>query len=170
MPKGGDEMAENTSVGTIQLDVEINQNSLNTEINKISKVFNNSFKNIFGGFMGQTSNFIKNSIGSIGKVLRVFAQTGAESNEKVAQSASKLSKEYEKTQQKINEIRNELAKLYAEQEEIIMGYREMPPLSGMTKEETLDELLKGNPKFNELSAQINKLETQLGPLIKKINN
>jgi len=49
--KGGDEMAENTSVGTIQLDVEINQNSLNTEINKISKVFNNSFKNIFGGFI-----------------------------------------------------------------------------------------------------------------------
>ena len=160
-------MAENTSVGTIQLDVEVNQNSLNTEINKISKVFNNSFKNIFGGFMGQTSNFIKNSIGSIGKGLRVFAQTGAESNEKVAQSASKLNKEYEKTQQKINEIRSELAKLYAEQDTIIMAYKDMPALSGMTKEESLEHFLKSDARFNELSTQIDKLTSQLDPLVTK---
>jgi chromosome segregation ATPase len=78
-----------------------------------------------------------------------------------------MNTEYEKTQQKINDIRNELAKLYAEQDAIIMTYKDMPALSGMTKEETLEQLLRANPRFNELSAQIDKLETKLGPLVEK---
>lgn len=160
-------MADTTSVGVIQLDVEINPKSLNLEIDKLSKAFNNSFKNMFSGMARQNNNFIKESISNIGNSFRAFAQTGTGSSEKVSKSVSKMNSEYEKTQQKINEIRSELAKLYAEQDAIIMAYKDMPALSGMTKEETLEQLLKSNPKFNELSAQIDKLETKLGPLVEK---
>ena len=160
-------MADTTSVGVIQLDVEINQNSLNVEMNKLAKTINGSFKNMFNGFIGQTSNFIRKSINGMFSGFKKIEQASTDSSNGATKSISKMNAEYEKTQQKINEIRSELAKLYAEQDAIIMAYKDMPALSGMTKEETLEQLLKSNPKFNELSAQIDKLETKLGPLVEK---
>ena len=160
-------MAENTSVGSIQLDVEINQNSLNTEMNKLASAINGSFKNMFEGFARQTSNFIRKSISGMFSGFRKVGQASEESSNKASKSISKMNAEYEKTQQKINEIRNELAKLFAEQDAIIRNYQGMPPLTGMTKDESLEYYLKSDPKFNELSAQIDKLETKLGPLVEK---
>lgn len=165
--KGGDKMAENTSVGSIQLDVEINQNSLNIELDKLSKVVNNSFKNMFNGFIGQTNNFVKKSISGMFSGIEKVGQASADSSSKASKSINKLNNEYEKTQQKINEIRSELAKLFAEQDAIIMAYKDMPTLSGMTKEESLEHLLKSDARFNELSTQIDKLTSQLDPLVIK---
>lgn len=160
-------MADTTSVGVIQLDVEINPNSLNLEIDKLSKAFNNSFKNMFSGMARQNNNFIKESISNIGNSFRAFAQTGTGSSEKVSKSVSKMNSEYEKTEAKISKIRNELAKLFAEQDAIIKNYMDMPPLTGMSKEKTLEQLLKSDTRFNELSAQIDKLTTKLDPLVAK---
>lgn len=160
-------MAENTSIGSVQLDVEIKQDSLNIEINKLGKVINSSFKNMFNGFIGQTNNFVKDSFGRMGRGFKSFAQSGADSNEKVSKSINKMNAEYEKTQQKVNEIRNELAKLFAEQDAIIRSYQDMPALSGMTKDESMEHLLKSNPRYNELSEQIDKLTGKMNSFLEK---
>lgn len=160
-------MADTTNVGTVQLDVEINPQSLNLEMNKLSKAFNSSFKNMFSGMARQNNNFIKESISNIGNSFRTFTQTGTGSSEKVSKSVSKMNAEYEKTEAKISKIRNELAKLFAEQDAIIRNYQDMPALSGMTKDESLEHMLKSNPEFNKLSAQIDKLISELDPLVAK---
>ncbi len=160
-------MADTTSVGVIQLDVEINPKSLNLEIDKLSKAFNNSFKNMFSGMARQNNNFIKESISNIGNSFRAFAQTGTGSSEKVSKSVSKMNSEYEKTEAKISKIRSELEQLFAAQDAIIRNYQDMPALSGMTKDESLEHMLKSNPEFNKLSAQIDKLISELDPLVAK---
>src|SRR5690554_3983223 len=111
-------MADTTSVGTIQLDVEINPQSLNAELSKLSKAFNNSFKNMFSGMVRQNNNFIKESISNIGSSFRNFTQVGTGSSEKVSKSVSKMNSQYEKTETKIREINAELAELYAKQDAI----------------------------------------------------
>ena len=73
---------EKTSVGTIQLDVEINQNSLNVEMNKLAKTINGSFKNMFNGFIGQTSNFIRKSINGMFSGFKKMGQASADSSNK----------------------------------------------------------------------------------------
>lgn len=165
--KGGERMADTTSVGVIQLDVEINPKSLNLEMDKLGKAFNNSFKNMFSGMARRNNNFIKESISNIGNSFRAFAQTGTGSSEKVSKSVSKMNAEYEKTEAKISKIRNELAKLFAEQDAIIKNYMDMPPLTGMSKDESLEHMLKTNPEFNKLSGQIDKLISELDPLVAK---
>lgn len=56
-------MSDGTSVGKIQLDIEISQSSLNAELNKMGKVFskglNNSFKGMFSGMTSQMNGFVK---------------------------------------------------------------------------------------------------------------
>lgn len=160
-------MAESTSVGSVQLDVKLNQRSLQVEMNKLGRALNSSFKGMFDGFVGQTANFIKNSITKMGSGFKSLSQASSASSEKVAKSVTRMNNEYEKTQQKINEIRNELAKLFTEQDAIINRYRDMPAITGMSKDETLESFLKANPRFQELSAQIDKLMAKLDPLVAK---
>lgn len=160
-------MADTTSVGVIQLDVEINPKSLNLEMDKLGKAFNNSFKNMFSGMVRQNNNFIKESISNIGKSFRNFGQTGLGASEKVSKSVSKMNAEYEKTEAKISKIRSELEQLFAAQDVIVRSYQDFPALSGLTKDETIEQLLKSDPKFNELSTQIDKLISELDPLVAK---
>ena len=152
-----------TSIGKVQLDIEINQKSLNIEMNKLGSVFNSNFKNMFG----QTNNFVKGSIDRMANNFKKFSQVGQGSNEKVTQSISKMNVEYEKTEATITEIRKELAKLFAEQDEIARGYEVFPAFSGRSKEESFKMMLESDPRFNELSEQIDKLTAKIDPLINK---
>ncbi|MBU5439503.1 hypothetical protein KQI42_15920 [Tissierella sp. MSJ-40] len=160
-------MADSTSVGKIQLDVEINQKSLNIEMNKLGKIFNNSFKNMFSGMVDQTNNFIKDSIGRISNSFKNFAQMGAGSSEKISKSVEKMNAQYEKTQVEIRKIQEELASLDAQRDAIINNYKDMPAFSGMSKDESLEKILKTDAGFQKLTAEIDKLTAKLNPLMAK---
>lgn len=160
-------MTENTSVGNIQMDLKINQKSVDVEMAKVSKYISNGFKSMFSGMVNQTSNFMKNSLGKMNSGFKSFAQSGTQSTEKISKNINKMNTEYEKTEAKIIEIRKELTKLFAEQDEIAREFQHFPAFSGMTKEESMAELLKSNPKYNELAEQIDKLTARMDPLIYK---
>jgi len=98
-------MADGTSVGKIQLDVEISQSSLNTELNKLGKVFNNdinnNFKGMFSGMANQMNNFVKSSIGKMNSSFKNFSQVGGNANKQVAQSTEEINN---KMQQLVNQM------------------------------------------------------------------
>ena len=152
-------MADTTSVGTIQLDVEINPQSLNAEIGKLGKTFNNSFKNMFSGMAGQTNNF--------GSGFKNFTQAGTGSSEKVSKSVSKLNNQYEKTQEEIRNINVELNDLYAKMDIIAAKYADFPASSGTTKGEFIEKMLGTDTEYQKLSAEAAKLELKLEPLTAK---
>lgn len=160
-------MADSTSVGTIQLDVEINPQSLNAEMGKLGKTFNNSFKNMFSGMMGQTNNFVKDSIGKMAGSFKKFAQSGTNSSEKVSQSVSKMNSQYDKTQDKIREINAELNKIFELQDRIAANYADLPAFSGMTKGESIEKMLGADTEYQKLSEKAAKLEAKLEPLTAK---
>lgn len=160
-------MADTTSVGVIQLDVEINPQSLNAEINKLGKAFNNSFKNMFSGMVGQTNNFVRDSINKIGSGFKNFAQAGTGSSEKVSKSISKMNTKYEKTQEEIRKIQEELAALDVQRDTIFEKYKDFPAFSGMTKDESLEQILNSDKEFQRLSVEIDKLTAKIGPLKEK---
>lgn len=160
-------MADRTSVGTIQLDVEINPQSLNAEMGKLGKTFNNSFKNMFSGMMGQTNNFVKDSIGKMVGSFKKFAQSGTSSSGKVSQSVSKLNTQYDKTQDKIREINAELNKIFELQDRIAANYADLPAFSGMTKGESIEKMLGADTEYQKLSEKAAKLEAKLEPLTAK---
>src|SRR5690606_38049031 len=146
---------------------EINPQSLNAELSKLSKAFNNSFKNMFSGMVRQNNNFIKESISNIGSSFRNFTQVGTGSSEKVSKSVSKMNSQYEKTETKIREINVELAELYAKQDAIAANYADLPAFSGMTKGESIEKMLGADTEYQKLSAEAAKLEAKLEPLISK---
>ncbi|WP_333657025.1 hypothetical protein [Tissierella praeacuta] len=160
-------MADSTSVGSIQLDVEINQNSLNMEINKISKVFNNSFKNMFNEMTSKTNKFVKDSIGGIGDSFKNVAQSGTSSSERVSKSIEKMNAQYEKTQEEIRKIQEELNNLDAQRDAIINKYKDFPAFSGMSKDESLEQILKSDTKFQKITSEIDKLTAKIDPLTDK---
>lgn len=164
-------MSESTSLGKIQLDVEFSRKSLNAEINNLKQTINNgisgSFKGMFNGMASQMNNFMKDSISRMSNGFKNFSQVGAISNEKVSQSVNKMNSEYEKTESKISEIRKELAKLFAEQDNIARTSQDMPAFSRMSKEASIEKMLKSNPRYQELSEKIDKLTTKMDPLVDK---
>ncbi len=134
-----------------------------TEVTSSDKAMEKSFINPFS----KISIFMKNTMSKMGEEQRAFAQVGVRSNEKVSQSVNKMNAEYEKASAKIAEIRNELSKLFAEQDSIVRTSQDMPAFSGMTKEASIEQMLKANPRYNELSGQIDALSAKLDPLVEK---
>ncbi|GEM_PF-1170227 len=151
---------ESASVGKVQLDIEISQSSLNREMNKLGSVFNSSLKNMFS----QTTNFVKNSLDRMTNSFKTFSQVGAGSTDKVSRNISKLNSDLEKTQSKIDETNNKLAELYAEQDNIIESYRNFPTFSGMSNEESLEQMLNADSRYSNLTSEIEGLENRLQQL------
>jgi len=160
-------MADGTSVGKVYLDVKINPKSMNVELSKLSSAFNNIFKNMISKTVGQTSNFAKDTIGKIGDSFRKIGDIGTASSDKVSKSIDKMNKEYQKTQEEIQKIQKELFELDAQRDAIIQDYADMPPLTGLTKDETLDQLLKADQSFVHLSTRVEELEMKMSPLKNK---
>ncbi len=78
-----------------------------------------------------------------------------------------LNSSFEKTQSKIAGIKKELAGLHAKRDSIIGNYMDMPAFSGMSKDASLDKMLKSDTEFKKLSSEIEKLESKMSPLIAK---
>ena len=87
---------ESTSVGKIQLDIEISRSSLNRELSKLSSAFNSNFKNMFS----QTTNFVKSSLDRMTNSFRTFSQVGTGSTDKISRNINKMKSDLEKTQAK----------------------------------------------------------------------
>lgn len=160
-------MSENTSVGSIQMDMTISQDSLNKEMSRISGHIGKTFKSMFNGMASQTNKFVSSSLGRMNSGVKSFAQSGTTASGQVSKSISKMNTEYEKTESKIADLRKEMSKLVAEQGGIAKGFQGLPAFSGMTKEQSTDEMLKSNPRYNELSEQIVGLTAKMDPLIAK---
>lgn len=217
-------MADGTSVGKVQLDVELNKESISSEIKNLNNMFKDTdlglgLKNSLNSISESINNFInkditrltdsiKESVDELSKVKAVssidaksadtnviekgfksmfsriktfaqesvnkttndinkFATAGKSSNDKVSASIDKMNAEYEKTEAKIKEIRNEMSKLFAEQDSITNEMQKYPAFSGMSKDESMDEMIKSNPQYNVLSEQIDKLTAKMDPLIEK---
>lgn len=153
-------MSDGTSVGKIQLDIEISRSSLHREMNKLSSVFNSNFKNMFS----QTTNFVKSSLDRMTNSFKTFSQVGTGSTDKVSKNINKMKSDLEKTQAKIDETNSKLAQLYAEQDNIIESYRSLPAFTGMTSDESLEQMLHADPRFSELTSEITRLENRLQEL------
>lgn len=138
-------------------EAEITAPTMDTDVTE--KTFINPFSRIRA--------FMKDTMTKMGEDQKNFAQVGSKSNKKVAQSANKINAEYEKTSSRIAEIRSEIAKLFAEQDDVAKAFQDMPAFSGMTKEASMEQMLKNNPRYNELSAQIDTLSAKLDPLVEK---
>ena len=80
-----------------------------------------------------------------------------------------LNSSFEKTQEKILGIKEELGRLDAARDEIIDSYKDFPAFSGMTKDESLEQMLKSDSSFQKLSEEIDRLQTRMQPLIDKNN-
>nr|MDD3840757.1 hypothetical protein [Clostridia bacterium] len=78
-----------------------------------------------------------------------------------------LSASFEKTQAKISNMQGELARLYEKQDAIVEKYRSMPAFSGMTKDESLEQMIKSDAGFQKLSSEIDKLQAKMQPFIEK---
>src|SRR5690606_16945989 len=150
-------MADGTSVGKIQLDIEISRSSLHRELNKLGSAFNSNFKNMFS----QTTNFVKSSLDRMTNSFKTFSQVGTGSTDKMSRNINKMNSDLEKTHAKIDETNRTLAQLYDEQDSIIESYRSMPVLSGMTSDESLERKLHADPRFSELASEITRLENRL---------
>ena len=74
----------------------------------------------------------------------------------------------DKTNSQIKQKQAEMARLFAQQDVIINKYSDMPAASGMSKDQTLDYLVNRDSDFQRLGAMIDKLETQLIPLNKRM--
>jgi len=70
----------------------------------------------------------------------------------------------DKTNSKIAELRTSMADLLAEQDAIARGYAEMPTISGLTKDESMEKLLSSDTRYRKLSAEIEALELRIQSL------
>ena len=153
-------MSDGTSVGKIQLDIEISRSSLHREMNKLGSVFNSNFKNMFS----QTTNFVKSSLDRMTNSFKTFSQVGTGSTDKVSKNINKMNSDLEKTQVKIDETNSKLAQLYAEQDNIIESYRSLPAFTGMSSDESLEQMLNADSRYSDLTSEIVRLENRLQEL------
>src|SRR5690625_2564456 len=121
-------MAEGT-VGVVQLDVEFSEQSIQREIKVLRATINRNIRSMFGGMTGEANNFIKNSIGRMTSGMKSFAQTSTGASSKATQAINRMNKEYEKTEEQIKKIQNELSELDRQRDTIISRYSTMPPLT-----------------------------------------
>jgi hypothetical protein len=86
---------------------------------------------------------------------------------KMQKHLDSLNKSFEKIQAQVAEKQNKIAELYAKQDEIIYKYRDLPAFSGMNNEGGLSKLVESDAGFAKLGKEIEKLESQMGPLVSK---
>lgn len=82
---------EATSVGKIQLDIEIIKSNIYREIAGLDKAFSDSFKNTFNGIGSQMTGFMKSTIGNMANSFKEFSQVGNKSNKQISQSTEEMS-------------------------------------------------------------------------------
>lgn len=159
-------MAEGT-VGVVQLDVEFSEQSIQREIKVLRATINRNIRSMFGGMTGEANNFIKNSIGRMTSGMKSFAQTSTGASSKATQAINRMNKEYEKTEEQIKKIQNELSELDRQRDTIISRYSTMPPLTGMDRHESIEQMLETDKEYQKLSIKAEELDLKLQPLIER---
>jgi len=172
--KGGETVAD--SVGKIQLDLEITPSSISRELGAVNKAFSSGLQGMFGNI----KNFAKTTIGDIAGQIRKAAGVKDEilpdpeaeemsakfggSIKRMEEKMASLRSGVDKTNSKIAELRTSMADLLAEQDAIARGYAEMPPIGGLTKDQSMEKLLASDTRYGKLSAEIEALELRIQSL------
>lgn len=106
--------------------------------------------------------------------IREFSKSSNEANSTMGgnvkdmqRKLDSLNSSFEKTQSKIAGMKKELAGLHSKRDSIIENYMDMPAFSGMSKDASLDKMLKSDSEFQKLSSEIEKIESKMSPLIAK---
>nr|DAL98411.1 MAG TPA: tail tape measure [Caudoviricetes sp.] len=159
--KDGDKMSDGTSVGKIQLDLEISKSSISKELQGLSKVLSSGIQNTLSSSLSNMSGFFKNSVNNMFSGFKKFGKMGKSANDEVSKSVSGVNAKYEKTKEKIAQVNSELAKLYAQQDAIVHNYEGMPSFAGMSKDESMQQMLSRDKGYNQLGSEIDKLEAKL---------
>lgn len=158
-----------SSVGKISLEVEIIQSSLQKEITSLGPVIGKAFHRILQAPIEGARRSLQSLVAGMkgawggGDMSSGFGGNTA----KMQKHMESLQSTFDKTQAKITGMQTALSGLYAEQDAIIQQYMQMPPLAGMTGDESLQKLLAADTAYARLSAQIDKLQAQMDPLISK---
>lgn len=84
--------------------------------------------------------------------------------DKAQGNLKKLQAEIDRTQAKISKLNAKMADVYAKQDAIVSKYSDVPNLSGMSHDQTLDFMVGKDPKMQEFNAQLDQLEAQTAPL------
>jgi len=79
-------VSEGTSVGKIQLDVEISKSSISKELQGLNKIIGTGLQGSMNSFSSQMQGFVKKSIGSMFSGFKAFGQAGKNANKEVAES------------------------------------------------------------------------------------
>lgn len=80
-------MSDGTSVGKIQLDVEISKSSISKELQGLNKIIGTGLQGSMNAFSSQMQGFVKKSIGSMFSGFKAFGQKGKAATKEVAESA-----------------------------------------------------------------------------------
>lgn len=91
--------------------------------------------------------------------------TMGQSVRSMERNLSSLNASFEKTQVKISETRAKLAELYAKQDEIKQIYSALPTLTGMSQDESMDQMLGSDSNYQNLANEVTALEENLQRLI-----
>nr|DAR08323.1 MAG TPA: tail tape measure [Caudoviricetes sp.] len=78
-----------------------------------------------------------------------------------------LQNSLEKNLSKIAGYEKQIKGLQKEKQSIIDTYKDFPAFTGLTKDESLEQLLKKDSDFQRLSSEIDNLREKMNPLIKK---
>lgn len=170
-------MAESTSVGKIQLDVEISKESLNVELNKIGKVFssglNNSFRGMFSGMANQMNSFVKDSIGKMTNSFKHFSQSGASSNKQVAKSTEDTSI---KMQQLVNQMESATNRAELHRQKLLELQAQYDRLSSVglgdsdKAKKLLEKITLAEDKVNRYGTVSDRTRLKIEQLEKSMNN
>lgn len=76
----------------------------------------------------------------------------------------KLQAEIDRTQAKIDKLNAKMAGVYAKQDTIAGKYSDVPNLTGMSHDQTLDFMVGQDPQIRALNAQLDQLEAETAPL------
>ena len=165
------------SVGRIQLDLEINPNSISREMDSVKEAFSSGMKKPFTD-MGK---FFKSSMARMADGFKSMvpgakvAKDAEDMSNKFGGSISKMQKylnslqdSFDKTQDKISGMNAELMELYHQRDKIMQDIAGSAfPLSGLTRGETIDILIGENAELRKLDVQIGNLEAKMQPWIDK---
>lgn len=166
-------MAEG-SVGKVQLDIEISRGSIQREIRSLGPALGKALQATIAAPVEAMKRSLKGLSAGMKEAWGGGASDAEEMSARFGGSIAKMRKymgslesSVTKAEAKISDMRAAIADLYAEQDVIIREYARMPPLAGMTKDESLERLLASDTGFGKLSAQIDRIQAQMQPLIEK---
>lgn len=150
------------SVGKIQLDIEINPNSLAREIGSVGRAFSDGMKNSFS----QVRNFAKSTFGDMGKQVKSAMGGGSPVSDDAAMAIQSLSDQMDNAsnqaehfRQKLKDLQNSYDQLTAREQQGTFGQK--------LREEILrteERMLRYGERSDKLRLEIEKLEQSTSQL------